>query len=93
MTLFTIFVLFADDIRILATDQNGDKYFYVFVLICFFFFLIEILLLIIVRPGYICSFFFWMDFISTISIVMEIPWVIEDVLHLGFLSDSTTIAK
>ena len=86
MTFITIFVLYADDIRILSTDKNGDKYFYILTLICFFFFNLEILLLMVVRKGYICSFFFWMDVISTFSIVLEVPWVIE-AFNLEILSD------
>jgi hypothetical protein len=93
MTALTIYVLYADDIRILSTDKDGDNKFFVSILICFFLFMFEILLLCFVRKGYICSFFFWMDIISTLSMVLEIPWVIEDLLKLGFLSDSTSIAK
>lgn len=93
MTTLTVYVLYADDIRILSTDSHGDPKFYISILTCFFLFVFEILLLCIVRRGYICSFFFWMDLLSTLSMVLEVPWVIEDLLNLGFLSDSTAIAK
>lgn len=62
------------------------------ILVFFFVFLFEILVLCIIRRGYIFSFFFWMDLISTFSTVFEIPFVIE-ILQLDFLAASTNVAK
>lgn len=88
MTFLTFLVLYADDVRILAFDKDGDSKYYYFMLSCFFTFAVEIIVLSIIRPGYLWSFFFWMDLLSTISTVMEIPLVMNDLLGIEFFSQS-----
>jgi hypothetical protein len=39
----------------------------------------------VIRTGYVCSFFFWMDLVSTFSTVLDVPWAME-LLGLGVLS-------
>jgi hypothetical protein len=53
----------------------------------------EIVTLCLVRDGYILSFFFWMDMVSTFSMVLEVPWVVKDMLGLDILSGSANIVK
>lgn len=93
MTLITIYILYADDIRVLTVSKHEDHYIYITTLTCIFIFLLEIIVLSIVRKGYILSFFFWMDLISTLSTFLEIPWVINDLLGLSDLSTSAKVAK
>jgi hypothetical protein len=64
-------------------------------LVSFFIFTIEIVLLSVVRPGYLFSFFFWMDVASTLSTIMEIPLVMNDLLGISAFSNnkSTKLAK
>ena len=57
-------------------------------LISFFVFAIEIVLLSVVRPGYLFSFFFWMDVASTLSTVMEIPMVMSGLLGIQAFSNN-----
>lgn len=52
----------------------------------------EFIMLTIVRPGYIFSFFFWMDLLSTISTAMDIPQVVN-LLMLSFLSAQSSFVK
>jgi hypothetical protein len=91
MAIITVYILYADDIRTL-TDKSNDQGFYVTSFICILIFLLEILVLCIVRKGYLCSFFFWMDLISTLTTFMDIPWVIDG-LGLSILSGQSNISK
>lgn len=95
MTVITFVVLYADDIRVLAIDKAHDEGYYYFMLSCFFLFFIEIVLLSLSRSGYIFSFFFWMDLLSTFSTVMEIPLVMNDILGIDIFdpSKSAKLAK
>lgn len=65
MFMVTIWALFGDDIRQIATDKNGDGVFYDITTICMGFFCIEILLTVYADLEYFNSFFFWLDIMST----------------------------
>jgi hypothetical protein len=86
MTILTFMVLYADDVRMLALKKESDDGYFYFMLVCFFIFLTEIIILSIVREGYILSFFFFMDLLSTFSTVMEIPMVMSDLLKIDVFS-------
>ena len=78
MMIITVYALIGDDIRILVTDKEGDKWFYIGNIFAFFCFLIELILASIVnKNGYTFGFFFWLDLISTASILMDIGWFTE----------------
>lgn len=74
MTVITIYALFGDDIRILSTDKNGDPYFWVINIAAMVFFTIELIVASIAKNDYFNSFFFWLDFISTLSLLLDIGW-------------------
>jgi len=77
MSIITIYALFADDIRQLIDDKSIDDGFYITTLIVLGFFFIELCLLSIAKPGYFCHFFFWLDFISTVSLIFDVGWISE----------------
>jgi hypothetical protein len=79
MTTLTIFILYADDIRVLAANKNTDNLFFLFILTCVSIFFLEILLLSLIRTGYPCSFFFWMDLIATLTSFLEIPLIMNNI--------------
>ena len=81
ITLFTIYALFADDMRIACTSKNTDYVFDGFTITCFIIFFLEIILSIIVKENYIFSFFFWLDLISTISLIIDITTINEQILY------------
>ena len=56
----------------IATDASADVGFDAITTICLIMFSIEIALASIAKQGYIGSFFFWLDFISTISLILDI---------------------
>ena len=95
MSLFTIWALFSDDIRLAAADSTADEGFMVVISIAFFLFLLEIFAASFYKEGYLClpnftpaphetkwdmvkrlcnfgSFYFWLDWIATLSLIFEV---------------------
>lgn len=87
VSIITVWALFGDDIRILATGKSGDIGFYIMIILCFAVFAVEILLSTYAKPEYIFSFFFWLDLISTVTLLLDVGWI-SDVLF-GTSSDDS----
>lgn len=81
MTVITIYALFFDDIRVLLIPVSFDDFFFTITSICLTLFLIEIIFASLAKPGYFLSFFFWLDVISTVSLVFDIGWVMDVILN------------
>lgn len=75
MTIITIYALFFDDLRVLAFPKEADPIFYAITLFGMICFTIEIILASYAKEEYLLSFFFWLDIISTLSMVPDIGWV------------------
>lgn len=74
MTIVVVFSLFGDDIRVWATPKAADPYFYAGFLMSFVMFTVEILIKTVVDEEHKYSFFFWLDIIATLSLILDIPW-------------------
>lgn len=72
MFLVTIYALFGDDIRLLAFPRDADGTFTILNIIALALFLLELLIASVGKPDYFNSFFFWLDLISTLSIITDI---------------------
>lgn len=69
----TIYALMGDDIRIMCfEDIRVDDIFLAGTLISMLFFAMEIGLSCVAKPEYRNSFFFWLDVISTISLLTDV---------------------
>lgn len=68
----TIYALFGDDMRVIATTKSADIYFDVITISSMAVFLLEMLLGMLSKISYTCSFYFWLDLISTVSLVLDI---------------------
>lgn len=94
MTIITVYALFFDDLRVLTFPKEADPIFYgitLFGMICF---TIEIILAAYAKEEYLLSFFFWLDIISTLSMVPDIGWVRDYLFGSGEASaDATDLAK
>mmetsp|Transcript_18182 Transcript_18182/g.32588 ORF Transcript_18182/g.32588 Transcript_18182/m.32588 type:complete len:831 (-) Transcript_18182:1201-3693(-) len=77
MTCFTLWALFGDDIRLYATDKPADMYFFVSFNVMLVFFVVEIFLTSVVVDDYKYSFFFWLDVIAAVSLIPDIPYIID----------------
>lgn len=74
-TFLTIFSLFADDMRQLTADPDTDKYFFAIEIFLFCFFMIEIMLNSFGKKDYFLGFYFWLDLLSTFSVLLDIGWI------------------
>jgi len=86
MAIITVYSLFGDDIRSVAFDEGDDYKFYFLTSISFGFFLLEMILQSFLREDYWLGFYFWLDLISTLSLLTDIGWV------MNALIDSTASA-
>ncbi|CAK4615767.1 hypothetical protein LEN26_002915 [Aphanomyces euteiches] len=78
--VLTIFALFADDIRTAAFTKAADSVFYVLLLLVFVAYTVELCCNVYARRGYFgrgFNFNFWMDIISTLSILSDVGWVVD----------------
>ena len=95
MTLITVYALFFDDLRMIFIAKDLDDIFYgitLFGMICF---TLEILITSYAKEDYLYSFFFWLDIISTISMVPDCGWIWDPIMgDTGSgAEDATDLAK
>ena len=77
--VFTVYALFADDIRLLLFQKEQDEVFDALTVMCIVVFLTDLGLAIWLRTGYLWSFYFCLDAISTLSLVPDIGWIWRNV--------------
>lgn len=75
--IMTIFALFGDDVRLAFFGKESDPIFYNLTLICLIGFTIEITLNCVAQQNYFNSFYFYLDVISTISLIADIPYIMD----------------
>lgn len=75
MTVITLYALFGDDIRILVTGKKGDEVFWIFNILAMVAFMVEIIISSLVKKDYWLGFFFWLDVISTASLILDIGYI------------------
>ena len=76
MTGLTIYALFGDDLRLLLFKKRSDTTFDIFTSIAMLAFIVEIVISSVVKKEeYLFSFYFWLDVISTVSLIFDISWV------------------
>jgi len=80
MSIFTIYCLFMSDIQLAFIRIEFDFTSNVIQCILLAIFAIEWILNIIAKKDYIWSFFFWLDLISTISLIQDIDWIMNPLL-------------
>lgn len=85
MTIVTIFALFGDDFRLWFFDSWIDPYFTASLIISLVIFAVEILINSCVVDDFKYSFFFWLDIVAALSLIVDIVWLIswfETMLHV-----------
>lgn len=75
MSIITIYSLFADDIRFSFLKPSFDTIIDSFLVLSMCLYGIECLLSCIIKDDYLFSFYFFVDFISTFSLVFDILWI------------------
>ena len=74
MTIVTLFALFGDDMRLTLFDKDTDIYFMLGLTLSFVLFSVELLVNSCVGEDFKYSFYFWLDFIATFSLIVDIVW-------------------
>lgn len=72
MSAITIYSLFFDDIRMISTTIDSDYIVFAITSWCFGMFCLEIILASICKENYFLTFFFWLDVVSTLSMLTDI---------------------
>ena len=85
MTITTLYALFGDDLRLWLFDKEADVYFFIGLVASFVLFALELLLQSCVVDEFKYSFFFWLDFVATLSLIPDIPWFIDTIKGLMLL--------
>lgn len=83
MATITVYCLFGDDIRQIAFNADADPVFYILTIISFFMFSFEIVLSCLVKDDYWFGFYFWLDLISTISLIADVGWIMDAIVGVG----------
>ena len=83
MSIFTIWALFATDINYAFLSIKVDEAFNIIQCILLGLFSLEFILTCIAKENYIFTFFFWLDLISTISLIQDIDYVMNPIMGYG----------
>jgi hypothetical protein len=81
MTIVTTFALFGPDLKSLSLNSNYDAIFNGFFFFVMFLFFIELSASIWVKENYFRSFFFWLDLFASLSMVLEIDWILYPIVE------------
>ena len=77
MTIVTFYALFGDDLRFILLPKAVDNYWYAMTCISMILFFLEILIGSYAKLDYPCSFYFWLDLVSTFSMISDVGWVTD----------------
>jgi hypothetical protein len=75
MTAVVMFSLFGSDIKMMAFDKTQDATFDALTTIALLLFIFEIVSVSLVNDGYFLGFYFWLDLVSTASMITDISSV------------------
>jgi len=92
MTLITVYALFFDDIRMIAFPAEKDDIFYGITLFGIIAFAVELIAGMVSIDDYTFGFFWWLDLVSTLSMIPDCGWIWEP-LTGGGGSSATDLAK
>lgn len=82
MSILTIFCLFAPDFQHILISMRYDDIFNSCYIFIFTVFMLEFLISIWVKPSYANSFFFWIDLLATLSMLLEADWILTPLVNL-----------
>mmetsp|Transcript_40550 Transcript_40550/g.61808 ORF Transcript_40550/g.61808 Transcript_40550/m.61808 type:complete len:92 (+) Transcript_40550:114-389(+) len=88
MTTITVFALFGDDLKLLLTPKSADSTFDLLTLISMIAFILEIIISCLAKTEYWNSFYFYLDVISTISLLFDISWFWESITGVDDIEGS-----
>jgi len=87
MMIVTFYSLFCDDIRLLLFEKSADHTFMILTSIAMALFFVELILSSIGTEGYLFSFYYWLDLISTLSLITDIEPLWDLIVGKGTLTE------
>ena len=84
MLIISLYALMGNDVQMLAFEKKDDGVFMVLNVITIVLFTIDIILSSIAIQDYVFSFLFWVDIISTASIVLDLESVQKSLIGYDF---------
>ncbi len=93
ITIVTIISLFADDIRQIFFPKEADIVFSIITIICMLMFLFEMVCLSLVKENYFNGYYFWLDMISTLTMVLDLMWITELISGGSGVQSTASVAK
>lgn len=84
MLIISLYALMGNDVQMLAFEKKDDGVFMVLNVITIVLFIIDIILSTIAIQDYVFSFLFWVDIISTASIVLDLESVQKSLIGYDF---------
>ena len=81
MGIITIYILFADDFKILFTQKETDYIFSIITIICIFIYGIEFFISCLVIEKYNWSFYFWLDSLSVLAMFLDVDWIYKGLIY------------
>jgi len=75
-----------------APDSHNDTL-YGILMVIFVLFSLETIALCVVQPKYFLSFFFWMDLVGTLSILLDVGWITATFLPSGSLRGQGSVLR
>jgi hypothetical protein len=81
--ILTVFIMFIKDIQIGFLSASEDEIIDTFQTLAFFLFILEIIFTSFAKKDYLNSFFFWLDVVSTMTIIQDINFMFDPLLNLG----------
>jgi hypothetical protein len=82
----TVLALFLDQWRDVALPVSADFLVNILLFVAFLFFNLEMFLMSLAQHGYFLSFFFWLDFAGTVTLILDIPFLFV-FFHLDVASE------
>ena len=83
MTFLTLYALLGDDLRLIFVDAEDDGVFTTLSIFSLILFALELVLASISQDGYFRSFFFWLDLVSTASLITDIEPIWNSLMNIG----------
>lgn len=93
ISIFTLYSLFFDDFRTAVFEAEADIYFDIIGLAIMGVFIIEIVVSCFVVSGYFLSFFFFLDVISTVSMIFDVSFINGYIFSTNVSSSITQLAR
>lgn len=91
ISIITLITLFSDDFRLVFFTQDSDDEFSIVTIICMCIFGLEMIALSFIKEGYFLRYYFWLDLISTSTMILDITWFQAIIVSGGYQNASKVV--